>query len=331
MIGWYVHAHGRGHLQRLQCIAAHLQTPVTALSSLPRPDGWRGGWVDLPADTTDSPVDPTAGGTLHWAPLHHDGLRSRAAEIARWVDRARPALVVVDVSVEVAVLVRAMGVPVVVAAMRGERDDRPHTTAYDLADALLAPWPADRPEPWPQQWLDKTWHVGALSRHDDRAPVAAPGGRRVAVLWGHGGSDVRPAQVEAAVAATPGWTWDTSTMDGSATDPWALLQAADVVVTHGGQNALAEVAAARRPAVVLPQERPHDEQRANARALAGLAVVRDQWPAAHEWPALLEQAAQQDGSRWQQWSDGHGAQRAAALLDERAAQMDVRAGSGTAP
>lgn len=321
MIGWYVHAHGRGHLQRLQCIAAHLRTPVTALTSLPRPADWTGEWVQLPGDLpTGSDADPTAGGTLHWAPLHHPGLRDRAAAIAAWVAQARPALVVVDVSVEVAVLVRTMGVPVVVAAMRGERTDRAHTTAYDLADALLAPWPAELPEPWRRRWLDKAWHVGALSRLDDRVATPVPGGRRVAVLWGTGGSAVDLDDVAAAAAATPGWTWDDRGMRGAATDPWALLQDADVVVTHGGQNAVAEVAAARRPAVVIPQERPHDEQRATGRALAadGLALVRPTWPEPDEWPELLAAAAQQDARQWTRWSDGRGAARAAALLDARA-------------
>ena len=318
MIGWYVHAHGRGHLQRLQCVAAHLRTPVTALSSLPRPAGWTGGWVDLPDDLpTGAERDPTAGGTLHWAPLGHTGLRERMATITAWVARVRPALVVVDVSVEVAVLVRTLGVPVVVAAMRGDRTDRAHTTAYDLADALLAPWPRARPEPWPARWLERTWHVGALSRFDDRPVRPLPGGRRVAVLWGHGGSEVADADLEAAAAATPDWSWDQRAFHGGVVDPWELLQDADVVVTHAGQNALAEVAAARRPAVVLPQERPHDEQRANARALDGLALVRGSWPAPGEWPDLLDAAARQDGARWAQWSDGRGAQRAAAQLDAR--------------
>lgn len=318
MIGWYVHAHGRGHLQRLQCVASHLRTPVTALSSLPRPDGWTGGWVDLPDDLpTGADRDPTAGGTLHWAPLGHTGFRERSAAIAAWVTQARPALVVVDVSVEVAVLVRALGLPVVIAAMRGDRTDRAHTTAYDLADALLAPWPPTRPEPWPARWLERTWHVGALSRFDGRPARPVPGGRRVAVLWGHGGSEVAVADLAAAAAATPDWSWDLRGFHGVVADPWELLQDADVVVTHAGQNALAEVAAARRPAVVLPQQRPHDEQRANASALDGLALVRSSWPVPGEWPDLLDAAARQDGSQWAQWSDGQGAQRAAARLDAR--------------
>ncbi len=316
MIGWYAHDHGSGHVQRLQCIAAHLRSPVTGLSTAARPTGFDGGWVQLPADhPAGDDADPTAGGTLHWAPRHHDGLRERMAAIAAFVTRERPRLMVVDVSVEVAVLVRSMGVPVVVAAMRGDRSDRAHTTAYDLADALIAPWPPDRPEPWPQAWLDKTWHVGAISRWDHLAPQPVPDRRRVAVLWGRGGSQVSDADVAAAAAATPDWSWDASGLTGVG-DAWALLQQADVVVTHGGQNALAEVAAARRPAVVVPQDRPHDEQRANARALTGLAIVQDRWPQPQEWPKLLETAAHQDGSRWSSWSDGQGAARAAARLDD---------------
>ncbi|MCW2713421.1 MAG: hypothetical protein JWN88_468 [Frankiales bacterium] len=323
MIGWYVHDHGSGHAQRLAAVTPHLRTPVTVLSSLaPRPDV-PGDWLQLADDLpTGHDTDVSAGGTLHWAPRHHRGLLERGAEIAGWVARARPSLVVVDVSVEVAVLVRSLGVPVVVAAMRGQRTDRAHATAYDLASALLAPWPASLPEPWPSSWLDKTWHVGALSRLDGRPSRPAPGGRRVVVLWGQGGGEVSLSEVRAAERATPGWSWDVIGLPGGlwVADPWPLLQAADVVVTSAGQNALAEVAAARRPAVVLPQERPYDEQRANAAALsrAGLAVVRQAWPAPEQWSAVLDEASALDGERWAQWSDGRGAERAAALLDEAA-------------
>ena len=324
MIGWYVHDHGRGHLQRLQCIAAHLRSPVTALSSLPRPAGFTGGWLQLPSDRpTGADEDVTAGGTLHWAPRQHAGLRARMAAVAAWIAAARPALVVVDVSVEVAVLVRTMGVPVVIAAMRGDRTDRAHTTAYDVAEALLAPWPGELPEPWPRSWLDKTWHVGALSRLDGRPVLPPPGGRRVAVLWGRGGGEVSAQHLGEARAATPGWEWDPIGLPGTPwlDDPWPRLQAADVVVTHAGQNALAEVAAARRTAVVVPQPRPHGEQVANARALTrgSLALVCERWPAPPAWPGVLAQAAGRDASGWQRWSDGLGAVRAAALLDDAAA------------
>jgi hypothetical protein len=319
MIGWYVHSQGLGHLHRLECVAAHLKTPVTALSSLPRPPAWAGDWVRLPDDLPrGAERDVTAGGTLHWSPAHHPGLRARMAAISRWVADVRPALVVVDVSVEVTVLVRSLGVPVVVVGMRGTRTDRAHQTAYDLAEAVLAPWPAELAEDWPASWLAKSWHTGAFSRNDDRSAGPAPGAGAVALLWGRGGDAPTAAAINAARSATPGWTWPTGHW---VDDPWPSLQAADVVVTHAGQNAVAEVAAAGRPAVVLPQPRPYDEQLATGRALrrGGLAVVREEWPEPDAWPHLLAEATRLGGAGWARWSDGRGAARAAAHLDKAAA------------
>lgn len=316
MIGWYVHDHGRGHLQRLACVARHLRQPVTGLSSLPAPTGFAGDWVQLASDRPRGDErDVEAGGTLHWAPLHHPGLRERMAAVAAWVAAARPSLFVVDVSVEVAVLVRSLGVPVAVVAMRGDRSDRAHRTAYDLAALLLAPWPAATAEPWPQPWLDKTAHVGALSRFDGLETRPAPRARRVGVLWGEGGTDVTAADLERAAAAAPEWSWTFGSDDA-----WQLLQDSDVVVTHGGQSALAEVAAARRPAVVVPQPRPFGEQEATARVLAqqGISLVTP-WPEPGRWPELLAEAERRGGDGWGRWSDGRGAQRAAEAVERAAA------------
>ncbi len=309
MIGYYVHHHGRGHLHRARSVLSHVDSPSTILSSLPGP------WVELPRDDEGPAPDPTAGGRFHWAPAHHPGLRRRMARIARWIEEAAPALLVVDVSVEVAVLARSMGVPVLVTAMRGDRTDPPHELGYDLAHELLAPWPAAFADPgW--RWSAKTRYVGAFSRFDGRTPAHQHGGRRrVVVLLGAGGTD---QAVDPAVT-TPGWDWEWFGTPGHwSPDPWAALSSADVVVTHAGQNAIAEVAAARRPAVVLPQRRPFGEQAATADVLArnGLAVVRHTWPTATEWPSVLAEAVALGGDRWVEWSPGDGARRAARVIDE---------------
>ncbi|MFG2720126.1 glycosyltransferase [Streptomyces sp. NPDC048416] len=327
MIGYYVHHQGRGHLHRAQCIAAHVAGPVTVLSSLPRPRDWRGPWVPLPADTADDPLDHTARGRLHWVPVHHRGHRERMGIIAEWIRRECPALFVSDVSVEAATLARLMGIPVVVAAMRGDRLDAAHRLGYDLADALIAPWPRSLPEPgWPAHWRAKALHTGSMSRYDGRPRPAARAGRErarndVVVMLGAGGAEVTPDQLREAAHATPDWSWTVLGGPGAPwiEDPWALLCRAAVVVTHAGQNAIAECAAARVPAVVIPQERPHGEQHATARALrsAGLATVRDTWPGPREWPALLAEAAARP-EHWDRWSFGDGAERAGRLLTELA-------------
>jgi hypothetical protein len=110
VIGWYIHHVGLGHLHRAQAVRQQLGRAVTGLSSLPRPSDWEGPWICLPRDD-ETEYDPTAGGHLHWAPVHDDGLRNRMAIMSSWIQRCRPELIVSDVSVEVALLARLHGGP----------------------------------------------------------------------------------------------------------------------------------------------------------------------------------------------------------------------------
>lgn len=329
MIGYYVHHVGRGHLHRAEALACRLVgrgEEVTGLSSLPRPDGWPGAWVDLARDDDGTPVDGSAGGRLHWAPLGHEGLRRRTATVSAWIAAAEPEAMVVDVSVEMVLLARLHGVPVVSVVQPGVRDDAAHTLGYDVADALVAFWPAAATamaEGLPRSARERLVPVGALSRHPARRPrgVGRPGRatRTVVLLLGRGGHDVSEDDVASARSETPGWEW--VVLDGREStwvdDPSTVLASADVVVTHAGQNALSDTAAARRPAVVLPQRRPHREQATTAAALASgwPVVVRDHWPA-EGWGELLDEAAGLDGTRWEQWCDGGAADRFADVVLE---------------
>ncbi|WP_375492066.1 hypothetical protein [uncultured Jatrophihabitans sp.] len=316
MIGYYVHHHGTGHLSRAQALAAACTEPVVVLSSLPEPADKApfAGWVRLPGDPhLPDAADPQAGGALHWSPLRSGGYRARMHCIVEWLATARPRTVVVDVSVEVTALVRLTGVPVVAVALPGERADDAHALGHRLASRIVAPWPAQvldaahlRP------YADKTVYTGAFSRFDDRAPadVHAPAGDLL-LLLGSGGAEVtldRVAELERVTGREcrvlgEGFGWSD--------DVWADLCAAQVVLTHGGLGALGEVAAARRPCVVLPQPRPFAEQELTAAALqrAGLATVCTRWPDADAWPGVLADAAAGDGQRWRAWNDGRGMAR----------------------
>lgn len=324
VIGYYVHHQGLGHRQRMRSIAAHLTEPPTVLSSLSAED-WDPPWVTLPLDNLRRPVDPTAHGTLHWVPRHDAGLRRRMALIADWINASDPDLMVVDVSVEVAMLCRLLGVPTVVVAMRGDRLDRPHRSAYDAAHAMLAAWaPEFAVTEWPESWRAKTFHAGAISRFADcPSPVelAHHGPRRALVLWGTGGQGPPTAAVAAAVAATPDWNWRIAGQPANgALSVWDQLTWADVVITHGGQGAVAEVAASRRPAVVIAEDRPHDEQAATVQVLgdAKLAIALQQWPAPTSWPEILRSARALGGAQWARWAPPDSAQRAAGFLESTA-------------
>lgn len=339
MIGWYVHHHGSGHLHRAMTVAQHLPDTVTGLSSLPRPAGWQGPWVQLPRDDA-SPVgygphrDVAANGRLHWVPVDDDGLRSRTHAVSAWIEQATPDAFVVDQSVEICLLARLHGVPVVGLTAPGRRVDAPHRLGFDVCSALVGAWPAGLTRSMlpgvATEVTDRFTAVGACSR----LPVAPrgrrrrPGPPRVALMAGDGGDGFTSESVRNAQRETPGWEWTVlSRRLGSwHADPAAVLADADVAVIHPGQNSLAEVAALRVPAVVVPQARPFDEQHVTA------SVLADGWPAVvlegvpeRGWGNVLEAAAALDGQSWEAWCDGQAPRRvagvvmAAATRGERAA------------
>lgn len=324
MIGYYVHHHGRGHLTRARTLARRLDTPVVALTSLALTDpGPFRDVVTLARDDDSSrPQDPTAGGTLHWAPLRDGGLRSRMAAIAEWVRVARPRAVIVDVSVEVATFVRLMGVPTIVMAMPGERNDTAHRLAYDVADHIIAAWPRELYEPeWLQRHAAKTTYVGGVSRFGDREThdAGGVGPIRVTVLSGAGGTSLTEQQVDEWRTAVPDVEWNVLGGPGGSwkNDPWPDLRASSVVVTHAGQNAVADVAAAGAAAIVVPQERPFAEQVTTASVLrdAELAVVQSSWPASGDWPRLIDRALRAGGGEWSRWNTRGAADRAAGAVE----------------
>ena len=326
-VGWYVHHHGAGHVHRLLAVDPHLDG-VVGVSSLAPPPGFEQRWLrlplDLPAGESD---DATANGTLHWAPLGCDGLRERMAMLAAWIAAARPDVLVVDVSVEIALLARLLGVPIVLVAQRGRRDDDPHARAYAAAEAIVAPWTREAHLAEDGPPAARLSFCGAISRFDDRAPAppAVPGGD-VLLLVGTGGHGLTADDVRAAAEAT-GRRWHIAgplrvpghpriADHGDRADVWGLLGRCSVVVGTAGGNVVAEVAAARRPFVCLPQPRPFAEQARQGEALRrlGAAEVLDTLPAAAGWRRGLEAAEARPTEAWSRLHDGAGARRLAAVV-----------------
>lgn len=336
MIGYYVHHHGRGHQHRAAAVAAEIDDVVVGLSSLPRPEDWTGPWIELDRDDEGpSPVDASAHGRLHWVPERDPGLAARMAEISAWIVDVDPDLMIVDVSVEVAALARLHGVPVVTTVLPGDRRDAPHDLVHGIARRIVAAWPEDVAGMvlGLDDHVDRVTRIGGTSRFDGRTTAAATPSdeRRVLVLAGAGDAEGDAWDLTDAQSQAPGWTWDVlGPGAGWVEDPWEALCRADVVVTHAGQNAIAEIAAARRPAIVVPRPRPFGEQDSMAAALAAdgrfpVTVFPSGLPTTG-WGALLERTALLDGTAWAAWNDGHGARRFAEVVRDEV----VRGRAGTA-
>ncbi|GGF41334.1 hypothetical protein [Subtercola lobariae] len=356
-VGWYVHHQGAGHTNRFLAISRQLDADVVIFSSAPRPFELAPDveWVLLARDDsveTDARGrsdprlnDPSARGLLHWAPLRHRGHASRLASIAHRVESDHFDAFVVDVSAEVALLVRLLGVPTVIVAQPGERTDRAHRLAVDAAEAIVAPWPGALYRPaWLERAGESVRYVGGVARFEGRERSFLPAPNTVLLIAGAGGSAVNPEAVAAAVAATPQFDWQTLGLPDSPhpvdiarqtpestvaqhahdpawlTDPYDTLCRATVVVSWAGQNAITDLAAVTARAVVIAQPRPFHEQSTTARILARthLAVARPHWPATEEWPELLAEAARLEPD-WSLWQIDGAAYRAARVIEEVAA------------
>ncbi len=327
-VGYYVHHMGAGHRIRAQVLGGRLRGrghEVTLLGSGPMPPTYA---VSLADDAAPVGSDPTAGGALHWAPLAHPGYRERMAQLSEWLREARPDVVIVDVSVEVTALARLHGIPVVVMAQPGDRTDEPHTLAYRCATTILAPWPqVAQPCPALAAFADKVVHVGGLSRFAE-GPATADRDPSVGLILGGGIAEAGAEELLARVRRSdPSREWRAAGGAGEWIDDIEThLRRASVVITHAGQNAIADLAATGTPAVVLPQDRPHDEQTHLADELRRLELVAvgstsDAEPGAipnvNSDKALIDLIARATvlGNRWASWQTEGAAERATAAIE----------------
>ena len=161
--------------------------------------------IELDDDRTENAGDfasPSPEECLHYAPRNHRGLQNRIATLAQWIARYRPALLVVDVSVEVAMLARLAGVRTIYVRLAGNRDDRAHRQAFLSAHKLLAPFHADLDETSTPDWVrNKTVYAPGITQTLSGVQIDET---RILVVSGSGGRRLgcRRATHGSGIAAT---------------------------------------------------------------------------------------------------------------------------------
>jgi hypothetical protein len=291
--------------------------------------------------------------TVHCAPLGWPAITEAMGLMADWFRAARPALLVSDVSAEVAQLARLFSVPHVKVLQHGDRTDPGHWAAYQGAAGLLAPFHEALVQPdWDAEMRAKTHFAAGLcapadapTRRDARARLGIGTDEEVIlVMAGAGGGGLRSAPIGVGARTVPAARWlvvGKGSEDWHATLPgnvdrrdWVngatdCIAAADIVISTAGNTTCAEVLAAGRPWIVCPEWCYFDEQVHKARALdrAGAALHLASPPAsAHAWRDALGWArARHDPDRQRSLVRPDAARDAAAWLDGLARSLWARA------
>lgn len=353
--GVFVHHQGRGHATRCAALVNALpaERPVTVFCARPEaiPPLRRGSEVvALPSlfeahlsggapPALDAARTPR---TLHCAPLGWPGIRRAMARLTAWFDAADPALMIVDVSAEVAQLCRIASVPCVPVLQHGDRTDPGHVAAYEGAVGILAPFDARLDHPERPAWMRAMTHhaggLGVAGNDWDRAAArraigVAQDARLVVVVSGGGGSGLPLAPLTMAARAVPDALWLTLgrvagewhetgaanlVHSGWVEAPEPYLAAADVVVGQPGNTLVHQVLSLGRPFLAVPEWRYFGEQQDKARALMreGVAHTASTWPdTPHGWRDALAAAEATDAVRARSMVRPDAAPRAARWLE----------------
>lgn len=336
-IGYYVHHQGDGHRRRALAIAQHAPDDYVLLGTGLAGRTGAVDCVDLPDDRRlgvgeqagpDADHEAMRPLSLHYLPTHHDGVRRRVALLADWIAKEKPSLLVVDVSVEIAMLARIASTPTVYVRLSGVRADLPHLEAFRGARAILAPFHADLDEPTVVPWVRaKTRYCPGLTRqrqagnvHDDV----------VLCVFGKGGIPGDYNALASAAIATPELRWR---VIGPVTAPsceappnltilgWVEtaedeIAGAGVIIGAAGDGLVTSALAANRPFICLAEPRPFSEQISKARRLdaLGAALSLEAWPAPAQWSVILSEARDLRPSARSRLHDPQGTATAHAFL-----------------
>ena len=353
-IGYFAHHQGRGHAELCGAIAAALPSDQPLRIFCARDDLFPplppNAVIERIPSLFEATGDEAPGlrhlatpDTVHCAPVGWPGIRIAMARIAAWFGEADPALMICDVSAEIAQLARLCSVPHVAVLQHGDRGDLGHCAAYDGAIGLLAPFHASLAQPeWDAAFLAKTCFAGGLGV-DTRAIDRDAARRRIGiardeqvvlVMSGGGGRGFAQAPIAVGARSFPHQRWitiGTVERDWHATEPGNLehrgwvetaaehIAAADLVVASTGNTTCQQILAAGRPWLAVPEWRYFDEQHRKAAALAavGAASVRPHLPSSPlQWRAAVEETlAAHDGARQTALVEPEPARKAVAWIE----------------
>src|SRR5680860_1869308 len=169
MIGYYAHSHGSGHCNYANLFSKVFGKSLTVFTDRNHAFDRGTNVVMLENEDPDGNEyqrscfpEPRA---LHYAPVHIAKITRRNKIILDNVLKRNISLLIIDVSVEMAMLARVSSIPYAYVRLQGDRNDFPHLNAFEGASFLLAYFPKEMESTDTPSWItNKTVYLGFLSK-----------------------------------------------------------------------------------------------------------------------------------------------------------------------
>lgn len=329
MIGYYVHHQGSGHMRTAMQVIPHITERVVVLSSFPKPARFphNAVYVHLIDDSADGFEQP-ADSSFMYTPLAPNVLM-RFKQITEAIETYGINRLYVDVSMEVALFCKTLGVNVGHNVLLGDRDDVPHTLLFQACD-FYASDNDERLDATSKRTGPKKLHrVGGISRYK-KTSIQKRVASNIVITTSPESDQSSIARLEKTARAFPELTWHVIGPDdrtytepnivvhGIVEDPADLYDLADIIVGAGGHNTIMEAASFGKRFVCIPEDRPYREQVVAAEVLAqnNMAVHCPSFPTENEWPDIFTRLERIDLEAFQSIVDDAAAQRLAAIISD---------------
>lgn len=286
MLGYYAHSHGSGHCNYANIFSKIFGSALTIFTDRghafdnpeqvvmlenENPDGTEFVREDFP--------EPRA---LHYAPVNIKKITQRNLSILDSILQKKISILIIDVSVEIAMLARVSSIPYVYVRLQGDRNDIPHLNAYEGASFLLAYYPREMEALDTPAWIkDKTIYLGFLSKFMfgvnilERPQEYGENLRPILLyLTGFGGSlvpDFKGLYKDYDLFAIgPGRVRNKALgfeHIGVVKDTRPYIEHADAIVAACGANTTSEILSLGKKFIAVPEKRHYNEQRKMAENL----------------------------------------------------------------
>lgn len=293
MIGYYAHSHGSGHCNYADIMGRIFGNELTVFTDRDHRFSSEVDVVKLENENPDGTefdrnvyAEPRA---LHYAPVNMRKIARRNRSILDAIVQMDIRLLIIDVSVEVAMLARVSSIPYAYVRLQGDRGDLPHLNAYEGASFLIAYFPENMESPTTPFWVrKKTVYLGFVSKFSfdttsSRRPAEYPATGRPVLLRINGFGGSAPMQLDRLHLHYDIYSIgpDSDSCEcsefvrlGVVDCTRAFIEHADVIIASCGANMTSEILTLQKRFVAVPEKRPYGEQEHMAKNLrrTGLAI-----------------------------------------------------------